>query len=269
METMTDSGKDGPRRVASLSTRKASSAPQAEKDARPVLAGGTQKRSTKPKPPQAVEEQHEPIAVTEEAFADASSIPAGAGPAARLSLAKRGVQAAASRFRHRPIAAGVLAVLLGIIGWLAFEYSSQGSTISRLDTQNSLRTTALTAATTYGGWVSSYNYTDLTSPSSTWSKIEAHSTPTFRASFIQTSRTLQSTITAYKSISQGTVVSTGLQSLSGNQAAVLVFIRETIRNTAQSSPSTVNFLVSISLVHQGGQWLINDVKDLSAQSAGS
>jgi Mce-associated membrane protein len=132
--------------------------------------------------------------------------------------------------------------------------------ISDDDNASSLRGSALSAAVTYGTWVSSYNYTDLDAPSSPWSDIEHHSTPSFLATFDKTKSQLSSVVQDYKATATGTVQAAGLASINGSRAVVLLFINQTVTNTIQKpAPASQPLRVEIILTRSGGHWLLDNV----------
>lgn len=133
--------------------------------------------------------------------------------------------------------------------------------ISDNNNANSLRNSALKDAATYGAWVSSYNYTDLTAPTSTWTLIESHSTPTFKVSFDKTKANLTSLVKDYDASATGKVVAAGISSLSSSRAVVLLFIDQTVTNKLQKNGSTTEPLrAELILTRSHGQWLINDLQ---------
>jgi Mce-associated membrane protein len=125
------------------------------------------------------------------------------------------------------------------------------------DAVSGARTSALASARTYAVELAGYNYQHLNQDFGT---VLAHSTPSFRRSFTQTSSALKSTLARFHATAQAKVVSAGLVSGSTSRADVLVFLDQTITNTAQRKPSTDRSQVEITLVNSGGRWLIDQVR---------
>jgi Mce-associated membrane protein len=158
---------------------------------------------------------------------------------------------------YRLVAAGAGVVALLLTGALIYSVLRIGDD----NHANSLRSSALRAAATYGAWVSSYDYTDLSAPTSTWTRIESHSTPTFKASFEKTKANLTSLVKDYNASATGKVVSAGISSLSNSRAVVLLFIDQTVKNKLQKSgPTTEPLRAQLILVRSHGRWLIDDLQ---------
>lgn len=168
------------------------------------------------------------------------------------------VAAAASTTREgrRPLmivsaVAVVLAAAVIVLGVLFVQANSR----------ENLRSSALSAARNYGVILSSYDYRNLTGSGSDWTKVEQVSTPTFRKNFLSTSGELSKLLTQYNAVATGKVLNAGIESLNGNRAVILLFIDQTVNNTVQQSQGTTQPLRSqLTLVHQGGKWLIDDLQ---------
>lgn len=151
---------------------------------------------------------------------------------------------------------GVLVIVL-LAGGLVFSLLR----ISNLDSKNSLRGSALKAAATYGVYLSSYDYRNLTSPTSPWSEVESHATAKFKSDFEKTSATLESVLTTYQATATGKVVATGLSSVSSSRAVALLFIDQTVTNKAERPPtSTTPLRVELTMLRQHGKWLIDGLQ---------
>ena len=147
----------------------------------------------------------------------------------------------------------VAALVLSVLEWTGAN--------SRYDSSQSLRKSALDAASTYGGYLSSYDYQNLNGPGSSWSEVDAHSTPHYRKDFDATKADLSSLVTDYKATAKGKVIAAGLSSVSSSRAVALLFIDQTITNTAQKPGTTTQPLrVQLVMVRQGGKWLIDDLQ---------
>jgi hypothetical protein len=147
-------------------------------------------------------------------------------------------------------------VLLLLAGGLVFSLLRVGS----LDNSSSLRSSALKAANTYGVYLSSYDYHNLTSPTSDWSLVDKHADAKFRQNFDKTSATLKTLLTQYNAVAVGKVISAGLSSVNGHQAVALLFIDQTVTNTVQKPNSVSQPLrVELTMVREHGQWLIDNL----------
>lgn len=147
----------------------------------------------------------------------------------------------------------VAALVLSVVEWTAAD--------SRYSSQQSLRTSALQTASKYGVYLSSYNYKNLNGPGAPWAEVDAHSTPSFRKDFNSTKSNLSRLVTDYKATATGKVVAAGLSSVSSKQAVALLFIDQTVTNTAQKpGTSTQPLRVELVMVRQNGKWLINKLQ---------
>ena len=150
----------------------------------------------------------------------------------------------------------VAALILSIVEW-----SSQSGKANRLQNLENLRTSATKFAGVYGVYFGSYDYTNLHGPTAPWPQIEAHSTAKFRSEYEQTSNALAATIVSYRAKASATVPVTAIASVSSSQAVMLIVLSQTITNSTQKSgPQTTQFLVTMSLLRQKGQWVIDNLQ---------
>jgi Mce-associated membrane protein len=161
-----------------------------------------------------------------------------------------------SRARRRMVAnpvalaAGFVAVAVGIALVL---------TLSALSHQNALggaRSSALAAARSDAVELAGYDYRHLNHD---FAVVVAHSAPSFRRSFTQSSDALKTTLTRYHATASAKVVSAGIVSATTSRAVVLVFLDQRITNSAQSKPTTDRSQVEITLIKVGGRWFIDQV----------
>lgn len=132
--------------------------------------------------------------------------------------------------------------------------------LRRQDFVNSLRSSALTAATTDAVYASSYDYHNLTGKGSAWSKLEANSTAKFRKDFVSTSGGLGKLLTQYNATAQGKVSAAGISTISASRAVVLLFVDQTVTNTVQKPKSATQPLrVEVTLLREHGKWLIDNL----------
>ncbi len=92
-------------------------------------------------------------------------------------------------------------------------------------------------------------------------RVEAESTPSFRRSFIESSDSLAKVLTQYKATATAKILSAGLVSINPTKAVVILFVNQSVVNSAQSGgPTTDNSRVEVTLVDSGGRWLLEDLK---------
>jgi Mce-associated membrane protein len=123
---------------------------------------------------------------------------------------------------------------------------------------NSDRTSALAAARIGASDVATYSYSHLHRD---FAKVEGESTPAFRRSFIQSSGGLTKVLTQYKATATAKVLASGISSISSSKAVAILFVNQTVENTAQKGgPTTDDSRIEITLVRSGGRWLIDRLK---------
>jgi Mce-associated membrane protein len=157
--------------------------------------------------------------------------------------------------RLNPLVAVCLAVALIVAGILL--------TVSRMslsdnDALNSARTSALAASRSYSVELASYDYHHLDQD---FGKVLADSTPAFKQTFSQSSSALKTILARYNATATANVIAAGLVSASINRAVALVFLNQTVSNTTQKKgqPATTQSRVEITLLHEHGRWLIDQV----------
>ena len=152
-------------------------------------------------------------------------------------------------------------VVVAALAYSGYELSNQHDRIDRLQAAASLQQSALSAATTYGVYLSSYNYGDLTGPTAPWTEVDNHATASFRKDFDSTRSNLTALINDYKATAVGTVVRAAISSATSSRAVALLFIDQKITNTAQKPGTTVQPLrVELVMARQHGQWLIDQLQ---------
>jgi Mce-associated membrane protein len=153
------------------------------------------------------------------------------------------------------LAAGLGALLLtaGLIAALVVSLLR----ISSDDALASARSSALAAAKAYSADVGTYDYHHLAAD---FAVVADHSTPSFRATWDQSSSSLQTILARYHATSTATVVAAGLESATTSRAVADVFINQTVTNDTQKRPTTDQSRLQVSLVRQGGRWLIDNLK---------
>lgn len=167
----------------------------------------------------------------------------------------------AGPYRIIALLSGAVAVLLlGALIFSLLQLQDKSHTISTQNQASALRQSAISAADTYGVYLSSYNYNNLTSSNSTWAEVQSNSTAAFATKFNQTKSTLSTLIKDYHATASGKVVAAGLTSVSSSQAVVLLFIDQTVTNSATKPNTQIEPLrVQLSMMRQNGKWLISDL----------
>jgi Mce-associated membrane protein len=121
----------------------------------------------------------------------------------------------------------------------------------------SARDSATTAARAYAVDVASYDYRHLNRD---FAAVEQESTPAFRKTFVQSSASLAKVLGQYKAVAKGSVVASGVTSATTSKVVVVLFVNQTVTNTAQTSGSTPdNSRIQMTLVRPGSKWLISDL----------
>ncbi|MGH9056920.1 MAG: hypothetical protein ACRDYY_13830 [Acidimicrobiales bacterium] len=152
------------------------------------------------------------------------------------------------------IAMAIVAILIAATAYLGLQLQQDSSL-------NSLRSSAVGAAKTYGGYLSSYDYKDLTGKGSAWAKVEANATASFRKDFSATSGSLGKLLTQYNATAKGKVIAAGVSSLTSSRAVVLLFLDQTVTNTVQKPNSVTQPLrVELTMLRQHGRWLIDNLQ---------
>jgi Mce-associated membrane protein len=124
------------------------------------------------------------------------------------------------------------------------------------------RAEVLAAAQKYGVYLSSYSYKNLTGNGSDWKLVSANATASFNHDFSQTSGSLGQLLRQYNATATGKVVAAGISSVTTSKAVVLLFIDQTVTNSANksSTPQTQPLRVLLTMVHQHGRWLIDSLQ---------
>ena len=147
--------------------------------------------------------------------------------------------------------AAVVAVLAAALGAVATMRASHRHAV------DDAATAALGAATTGVVTVLSYDYRHLNQD---FSRAEALLTPTFRKRYDQTTaRAVRLLAAKYHAISSATVSAAGGVEASTDRAVVLAFVDQTVTNTQLAQPRLDRSRIKITLVHEGGRWLIDNL----------
>jgi len=127
----------------------------------------------------------------------------------------------------------------------------------QLATQRSLDASAVTAASRDAHDVATYDYRHLNAD---FSKVEAESTPSFRRNFVKSSDSLRKVLDQYHATATAHVLTAGVVSDSSGQAVVILFLDQTVSNTAQKQPSTDNSRIRVTLRRIGDTWELDGLK---------
>jgi Mce-associated membrane protein len=175
----------------------------------------------------------------------AAEIPAGS-PAASPTASRSGL-------RPTPAQTATALVLVLLVAALVITQVQ----LSNQHSSNADRTTAVAAAKGYAADVATYDYRHLQAD---FAKVEQESTPAFRRTFVKSSGGLSKVLVQYHATAKAKVLTAGLVSLTASEAVVILFVNQTVSNTAQKGPSTDDSRVQITLVHSGGRWLLDRLK---------
>lgn len=149
------------------------------------------------------------------------------------------------------------AVSLVVIVGLAVALIISQVQLSNQNALNADRASAVTAAKAYAHDVASYSYLHLHRD---FGRVESESTPSFRRDFIRSSDSLSKVLVQYKATASAKVLEAGVSSISTNKAVVLVFVNQSVANSTQQGASTDDSRIKVTLVRDGGRWLLQDLK---------
>ena len=158
--------------------------------------------------------------------------------------------------------AGAVAIILVVaVVFSILEWTNANNKVSNYKTAASLQASAQKAAVAYGTAFGSYNYQDLHGQFAPWTLILSHSTAKFHSDYQQTSNYLEPTLVQYKATATATIPVSAVSSVTSSRAVVLLLLKQTITNSSQKNgPQTTEFLVTMTLVRQKGEWIIDDVQ---------
>jgi Mce-associated membrane protein len=153
-------------------------------------------------------------------------------------------------------AAVALALAVALVVVLVL-FSSDQSRIGRLTSLESARSSALGAARTYSLQVASYDYRYLTQD---FARVERECTPSFAATYRQSSAALASFLRQYHAVATAKVVAAGVESATSTRAVVMVFLDQTVTSTSQKVPTNDQSRLQVTLVRSAHHWLIDQLK---------
>jgi Mce-associated membrane protein len=129
--------------------------------------------------------------------------------------------------------------------------------LSNQSAVNGDRAGALAAARTDAIDVATYSYLHLQRD---FGRVEGESTPSFRRSFIRSSDNLSKVLVQYKATASAKVLKSAVESISGSNAVVLLFVNQSVANTTQSGVNTDDSRIEVTLVRSGDRWLLQNLK---------
>ncbi len=153
--------------------------------------------------------------------------------------------------RPKTVVPLVLAVgVLVALGYLVVQLREQ-------EALDSARTEALSAARGYAKDLSTYNYNNL---NGNFAAVTANSHGQFAQQYKQVSASLTELIKQNQAVSDGSVLSAGIVDADANHAVVALFVDQKITNTSNPQPRIDRNRMQMTLVHDNGRWLIDDIK---------
>jgi Mce-associated membrane protein len=158
---------------------------------------------------------------------------------------------------QRVLAGTVVAVVLAVaVAALAVVLALTMLQLGDKNAVDGARTSALSTGRVYAADLAGYDYRHLDQD---FGVVLSHSTPSFRRSFTQSSDALKATLERFHATANAKVVAAGVVSATTDRAVVLVFIDQTVTNSAQKTPTTDRSQVEITLLWVNGSWLIDQV----------
>jgi Mce-associated membrane protein len=142
---------------------------------------------------------------------------------------------------------------------LALSVVFLGRQVRHQDSLNSLRSSALADAATYGVYVSSYNYKNLDASNSPYVLAEDHSTPSFAAKLKSAEGPFDTVLKQVDSTSTAKVVGIGASSVTSSQAQIVLYIQQTTSSTEQKTPTAGPLWLQMTLVRLHGKWVMSDI----------
>ncbi|HLY34539.1 MAG TPA: hypothetical protein VKQ07_08405 [Jatrophihabitantaceae bacterium] len=203
------------------------------------------------------DEETDPMTQTQSPLVEPAEGPAQPEvAAAKRGGKKAGAKARARRLRRWLVACAVALVLtlagLGVAIGFAVSGSGGGGSAS-----DALRQSALDTAKRYALDFSTYDYRTIDAD---FARISAELTPSFRTQYQTTSASLKSIVVQYRGVATATVQGIGLTSITGSQAVVVVFLDQQVTNSSTKTPRIDRNRLQITLLRNGGGWLMSDLQ---------
>ncbi|HEY6474202.1 MAG TPA: hypothetical protein VIY26_15010 [Acidimicrobiales bacterium] len=152
--------------------------------------------------------------------------------------------------------------LVEVVGLVVIVALAVALVISRVQLSNQSttdgdRASALAAARKDAVDVATYSYRHLQRD---FGRVEGESTPSFRRSFIRSSDNLAKVLVQYKATASAKVLKSAVESISGSNAVVLLFVNQSVANTTQQGVNTDDSRIEVTLVRSGDRWLLGNLK---------
>ena len=203
----------------------------------------------KPVPLTKAEKLEAKAARLREAEAAQAARPVTTGPSARMLL---------------PWVIAVAVLVLAVVGTSVYAVHEQSRadkaarSASSAAHLNALRDSALKTAATVSQSFGTYDYQTLTAD---FARTRAYLTPSFAADFAKLTSSLGALITQSKGQTVGTVLSSGLQSITSNTAVVLVFLDQKVTSADSTTPRLDHNRLRLTLALQkDGTWLVSKLE---------
>ena len=151
-------------------------------------------------------------------------------------------------------AVALLAVFAAALAAVAVQRVSHRHELDRA------RENAVGAATSGVATVLSYDYRHLASD---FQRAEALLTPRFRKKYDETTAAAVKPLAAkYRAQSSAQVSAAGTVSVAVDRVVVLVFVDQTVTNSQLAAPRLDRSRIDVTLVRQGGRWLIDHLSPI-------
>jgi len=105
--------------------------------------------------------------------------------------------------------------------------------------------------------MTSYDYKTLDED---FSWVDAAGTAKFRKHYAEVSGPVKKLVTQMKASAKGSVVASAVDVKDTDRVTVLLFVDQTLTNPGQAERGLDQPRVSMSMVRQGGRWLVDDVQ---------
>lgn len=139
------------------------------------------------------------------------------------------------------------ALLVALVAW-------GGVVLAEYQAVDAARSAALQVARTDLRDLATYRYQNLAQD---YRLVRAESTPSFWKTFQQSGKGIRSILTNYHADAAAKVLAVGLVSATTHRAVVMGFVDQTMTDTAVTTPTVEPQRVELTLVHQGGRWLVD------------
>jgi len=152
------------------------------------------------------------------------------------------------------VAALVLVVAAGVLGLFTWSWSD----VRDQDAVDEASRTAPAAAERASAAILSYGYTSLDADEKT---AERYMTPAYKKKYADTfNRLVKPNATKLKAKVEAEVKASGVAHADADRVNVLLYVNQTTRSTANGGePQVALNRVQLSMVKQGGTWLVNDI----------